>query len=141
VLFDPGIQPKGLKLFGAVQPQQHNTPAAHAHRMTVHRPMSASLPDDRLREVALEKERRGWVTMGLGRGVWDGGDAAMGGKLNEKRKLGQDRLCRRTLKNPIAPNTPDYPNKPKCPDQRCRNTTAKDPLFPHLANCRTLGMT
>jgi hypothetical protein len=36
--------------------------------------------------------------MGLGRGVWDGGDAAMGGKLNEKRKLGQDRLCRRTLK-------------------------------------------
>jgi hypothetical protein len=79
--------------------------------------------------------------MGLGRGVWDGGDAAMGGKLNEKRKLGQDRLGRRTLKNPIAPNTPDYPNKPKCPDQRCRNTTAKDPLFPHLANCRTLGMT
>jgi hypothetical protein len=79
--------------------------------------------------------------MGLGRGVWDGGDAAMGGKLNEKRKLGQDRLCRRTLKNPIAPNTPDYPDKPKCPDQRCRNTTAQDPLFPHLANCRTLGMT
>jgi hypothetical protein len=79
--------------------------------------------------------------MGLGRGVWDGGDAAMGGKLNEKQKLGQDRLGRWTLKNPIAPNTPDYPNKPKCPDQRCRNTTAKDPHFPPLVNCRTLGMT
>ncbi len=76
--------------------------------------------------------------MGLGRGVWDVGDAAMRGNLNEKHELGQDRLCRRSWKNPIAPNAPDYPNKQKCPDQRCRNTTAKDRLFPHLVNCRIL---
>jgi hypothetical protein len=30
--------------------------------------------------------------MGLGRGVWDVGDAASGGNLIEKHELGQDRL-------------------------------------------------
>jgi hypothetical protein len=70
--------------------------------------------------------------------VWDVGDAAVRGNLNEKHELGQDRLCRRSWKNPIAPNAPDYLTKPKYPDQRCRNTTAKDPLFPHLANYRSV---
>ena len=65
MLFDPCIQPRELKLFGAEQPQQDNTPAANAHRMTVHRPMSASLPDESTARRSLEKERRGWVSKGL----------------------------------------------------------------------------
>src|SRR5579872_6743752 len=64
-LEEPCIQPDGLKLFAAEQPQQQITPAANAHRMTVHRPMSASLPDESTARRSLEKGRRGWVSMGL----------------------------------------------------------------------------
>ena len=81
MLLDPCIQPRGLKLFGAEQPQQDNTPAANAHPMTVHRPMSASLPDDRLREGSLEKGGGGWVSMGLRRAYGTSGTRPRAGTL------------------------------------------------------------
>jgi hypothetical protein len=63
-------------------------------------------------------------------------------RKNRAFRAGRIRLPRvRRGENPIAPNIPDYPIKPKCPVERCRNTTRKDLLFPHLANCRTVGMT
>jgi hypothetical protein len=68
--------------------------------------------------------------MGLGRGVWDGGDAAMGGKLNEKQKLGQDRLGRRTLKNPIAPEHSGLPRQAEMPGPTLPKYNCERPAFP-----------
>jgi hypothetical protein len=66
----------------------------------------------------------------LGRGVWDVGDAAMRGNLNEKHELGQDRLASRGLEKSDCSEHSGLPKQAEMPGPTLPKYNIARPAFP-----------
>jgi hypothetical protein len=68
--------------------------------------------------------------MGLGRDVWDVGDAAAGGNLNEKHELGQERLDPKRVEKSDCSEHSGLPKQAEMPGPTLPKYNHERPAFP-----------